>query len=367
MTFKEPTANVTSANQYSGYMPQLDTLRAFAVFLVLFSHWIPRDYYWFHILPYGIIGVILFFVLSGFLITQILLKSRIYFEEKKIDRIHSLKQFYIRRTLRIFPVYYFTLFVLYFFNIQDIRQKIFWFIFYASNFYFLKINSFDNLLSHLWTLSIEEQFYVFWPFVILFIPSKYLLKTIIAFIIIGPVFRFILLSTFSTQGPINFYMMLTPCSMDSFGFGALLAYHSVYKISDEVKIKAFKWFTFLYVSLVTTLIIFSYTNSFLLLVNFNLSLLSFFIIAKASIGFKGYLKKIFENKILVYLGKISYGLYLFHPFVGYFYKKLHFPPIQNIFLRFIIFSVILIAVSSVSWFILEKPINSLKKYFKYSS
>lgn len=80
-----------------------------------------------------------------------------------------------------------------------------------------------------------------------------------------------------------------------------------------------------------------------------------------------FLKMILENKVLIYLGKISYGLYLFHPFIAFTYKRLKLPPVENLFLKFILFSLILITVSSLSWFLLEKPVNKLKRYFSYNS
>ncbi|MBK8553825.1 MAG: acyltransferase [Ignavibacteria bacterium] len=148
------------------YMPQLDSLRTFAVFSVLIGHWFA-EFEKFSNFPFGMFGVTLFFVLSGFLITQILISGRIDTEEIFKKKIHSIKQFYIRRTLRIFPIYYITIFICLLFNVQDIRDKFFWFLFYASNIYFYNINDWAGSLSHLWTLAVEEQFYLLWPFIIL--------------------------------------------------------------------------------------------------------------------------------------------------------------------------------------------------------
>jgi len=115
----------SSENSLS-YMPQLDSLRAFAVFFVLIEHWIINETHYTTI-PFGMIGVTTFFVLSGFLITEILLRSRNIAEENNLGLLHSLKQFYIRRTLRIFPIYYITIFILFVFNIQSIREIFIWF------------------------------------------------------------------------------------------------------------------------------------------------------------------------------------------------------------------------------------------------
>src|SRR5689334_1825326 len=85
------------------YKPQLDALRAFAVFAVLVHHYLPEG----RVISWGTLGVRLFFVLSGFLITRILLQCRDIKEATHQSTTHILRQFYIRRFLRIFPIYYF--------------------------------------------------------------------------------------------------------------------------------------------------------------------------------------------------------------------------------------------------------------------
>ena len=142
--------------EHKGYMPQLDTLRAFAVLLVIISHWMPAENILNRYLYNGISGVTLFFVLSGFLITGILLKSK-----EKIDAGGSMKQalktFYIRRSLRIFPLYYLVICIAWIFNESGIRENFGWHFFYLSNFYFWKHWHWQEHLSHLWSLSVEEQ------------------------------------------------------------------------------------------------------------------------------------------------------------------------------------------------------------------
>lgn len=361
------SAGMIKPQPQSGYMPQLDTLRTFAVLLVLLEHWLPAGH-GFKILPYGMIGVTLFFVLSGFLITQILMKSRDYSESLKENKSHSIKQFYIRRTLRIFPVYYVTIFILYILNFQNIRDKILWYLFYASNIYFFEMQEWDGYLSHFWTLAVEEQFYIIWPFVILFIPRKYLFKSIIAIILTGPVFRTILyMFSDGTEVTSNFIHILTPSCMDCFGLGALLAYYRMY-VSDTFGIKNKGLAILVGLCIISILILLMFEENIISVFFFrlNVSVICFYLISKASIGFKGMLKYVFENKVLMYLGKISYGLYLFHKFIPLIYKSMDLPAIYNVWLNFIVQSALLVLIASVSWFILEKPINNLKKYFAYN-
>jgi len=348
------------------YMPQLDSLRAVAVFLVLFEHWIPSGETP-NFLPYGMIGVTMFFVLSGFLITQILIRSKEYSLQNNSGIFHSLKQFYARRTLRIFPIYYITIFILLIFNIQNIKDKFLWFLFYASNILFFRMKEWEGPLSHLWTLSVEEQFYIFWPLVILLTPKKYLLRTIFVFTLFGPIFR-TLLFTFhqGTESASYFIHILTPSCLDCFGLGAVLAYYTTYRV-DTNGIKKIWILLFLFYNIFSFIIfMFFYDNIVNVLIISNISVISMIIIAKMSTGFQGRLKKVFENKSLMYLGKISYGMYLYHNFIPLIYNYLKLPYIKNTFLNFIIQFCLLLLLSSISWYLIEKPVNGLKKYFAYN-
>ena len=103
-----------SSIQHPNYFRQLDSLRAIAVSMVIFSHWAgyhgylwTDDLFWFN----GEVGVKVFFVISGFLITGILLTERFDSEKRNIEKSAQIKVFYVRRFLRIFPIYYLTLFV----------------------------------------------------------------------------------------------------------------------------------------------------------------------------------------------------------------------------------------------------------------
>ncbi|HZE27056.1 MAG TPA: acyltransferase [Terriglobales bacterium] len=134
-------------------LPSLDGLRAVAVFLVVFYHsGLPVN---------GGLGVLMFFVISGFLITWLLLQ-----EEKRWGDI-SLKLFYIRRTLRIFPAFYvFWLLVVVGFVVLGKRVHVGQAaasFFYVTNYYQALLGDPDTALSHTWSLAIEEQFYLLWP------------------------------------------------------------------------------------------------------------------------------------------------------------------------------------------------------------
>ena len=146
------------------YYKSLDSIRAFAVFLVIFSHWLPFNFVkTFH---FGYIGVDIFFVLSGFLITNNLLKEKKETSNDLRIKFVHLKNFIIRRSLRIFPVYYFLIFVLAIIGkttYTTINENIWYYITYTSNILFFNTQKWDGMLSHLWSLAVEEQFYLFWP------------------------------------------------------------------------------------------------------------------------------------------------------------------------------------------------------------
>jgi len=136
---------------------QLDGLRAFAVALVIISHWLPASYF-INYLPNGEIGVDLFFVLSGFLISEILIKAKDKMSVGQLSGISIYRSFVFRRALRIFPIYYLSLAILRVLPTPlQFKQNFFYYVTYTTNIYFYQIRHW-NFGSHLWTLAVEEQF-----------------------------------------------------------------------------------------------------------------------------------------------------------------------------------------------------------------
>src|SRR6476620_12132324 len=115
---------IKTQNDRADYMPQLDGLRAFAVGAVLIHHFFqPARIAG---VDLALLGVWLFFVLSGFLITGILLRSRDQIHNRGYPASLALRQFYVRRVLRIFPVYYLVLFAAAAFDLGEVRDIAFW-------------------------------------------------------------------------------------------------------------------------------------------------------------------------------------------------------------------------------------------------
>ena len=353
------------------FIPQLDSFRFFAVTLVIISHWAKNSSI--NKLPNGFLGVTFFFVLSSFLITTNLLhfKKSIYQSELTIPK--ALRAFYYRRTLRIFPLYFFVLFLLYLTAKEVFSGNFGWYLAYVPNFLIYKTQIWPGMLSHFWSLGVEEQFYIIWPLVILFYPLewfKYLFPGITVLSIICKFFFWLQSDTFFT-----YYDVLPISCFDAFGIGATLALFTYERSTYSwMPSNLFPWM--LSGAVVVSIIFFITGLSFLFGLTVVIS--SALIILKSAEGFKGIVGKILNNPVLLYLGKISYGLYVYHNFMPWLLRclsgnEMEFPlkmafisfsPLQHPYLAFLVQFIMLIAIASVSWYVMEKPLNNLKKYSK---
>ena len=305
-------------NQSKLYFKQLDALRAFAVILVIISHWFSSDHFLNRYSSNGSLGVTLFFVLSGFLITSILLRSKDLIA-KGLPMPQAFKVFYIRRILRISPVYYFLIFILLIFAPTLIKDSFFWHLSYFTNIFFWLKGIFSGPLSHFWSLAVEEQFYLVCPAFIFFIPKRFLIKSFLFGICIGISFRYFMVFPGNDMGRI-----LMPGSIDSFCIGALFAYG---RLNDSALIN--KYLTkipfsltiaFLFVFFVHTIFFNSLPANIRSALYFFLISLSFGVIIDKAAGNSDNIlfNSILNNRLLIYIGKISYGLYLYLNFIPYF-------------------------------------------------
>lgn len=181
-----------STTRNPGYMIHLDALREIVVFAVMLEHYVTSNLsgsivsYLKPILHWGRSAITLFFVLSGFLITGILLRCRDTINSNNQSIGFTLQRFYIRRFLRKYPIYYLTIAVTSI-GLNQVRSVFFWHLTYSTNIMTLFRSEWDQTSSYLWTLSMEEQFYLIWPFVMLFLHNKHLLKVIFITIVLGVV------------------------------------------------------------------------------------------------------------------------------------------------------------------------------------
>ena len=359
---------VRKENGAINYMPQLDGLRVFAVGAVLIHHYLPGDFI-LNKINIGHLGVRLFFVLSGFLITRILLNCRRLVETNSASTSSTIKSFFLRRFLRLTPVYYLALLITTLFAFNTVKPALPYLLTYTSNIYF-SFHPWDDVASHFWSLAVEEQFYLIWPWVIVLLPKKYLLKAIVFTISLGPLFR--LLSSIAGWNNWRLEYSLTPACLDSLGMGAVLAclYFYNLKSSRQLLCKLGLWIGLPGI-LLTHSVTFGKYPALVVLENLINALFFVWLVDKASNGFSGIIGRILEHPWLIYLGKISYGIYVYHLFIAPYLLEailsyLGFS-IESIWLKAFLYSIATIGVASLSWQFLEKPVNQLKKHFKYKT
>lgn len=349
------------------YIPGLNGLRAIAAIMVVIYHWtqplVEKNPQLRYFILDGNFGVNIFFVLSGFLITGILLKekNKVLAEDGNNKRI--IFNFYARRFLRIFPIYYLTLFIVFFVKLPGFNGNLLYYITYTENFNVFIKSDWDSF-SHTWSLAVEEQFYLLWPFVILFTKKEKLLPVLIAFILSGPLFS--IFQTYVLKNPLNAFI-LTPSCFDAFGMGALLAYLYLNNLLIKVK-KCVK------ILLPIALLLFIYWKvaptggHFQYFKRINESVIACgLILFCLSKNYAPIRDKILENKAMYQLGLVSYGIYLFHYPIPYLFGRLQaftaFP--QNPLLQYLMMFLLLIGISFLSFYLFEKPILKYKKKFDY--
>ncbi len=361
------------------YRPQIDGLRAVAVGLVIISH-----YFHFSKIPLGYWGVSLFFVISGFLITRILL---IHKANATTDRSYFelIKNFYIRRGLRIYPLYYFVIILIFSiacltqFNLFGIFDRIWWLVFYVINVQIFSDGVWADPFSHFWSLAVEEQFYLFWPFLILFVPEKKIFAVILIFILVGPLSRVLTMYLGYERNGI-----LLSAVFDALCIGALFGWMT---LADEGCSKL-KWLKTRRALLdITAIVVATAIFGFAFLMAgeresfpyvYNVVMRTGSALIFGWLVFRAYegidlLKPLLENRRLVYLGRISYGLYVYHAFVPHLiiYLDRAIAPQKSIYSLYLWDQQALHAVSfiatftlaALSWTLMERPINRLKTRF----
>jgi peptidoglycan/LPS O-acetylase OafA/YrhL len=298
------------------YYKELDGVRAIAALMVMLFHFLGSVttnnaliLFLKKISIFGQTGVSLFFVLSGFLISRILISTK---NEPKY-----FYKFYVKRILRIFPLYYFFL-VLYFFvfplllnipttSIKD--QLYYWF--YIQNVA-MTFNLATNGPLHFWSLAVEEHFYLFWPIVIYYFNDKKIVTSIFLLILFSIITRYLL----AKNNIEVFYFTFS--RLDEILLGAFLA---ILELKGYLhKKNAYKFLLALLCVIIPTVLLWKLNNAS---GNPNVQVVKFLLMAlfyACSIGFilstastNNLLSKLMNINFLRYTGKISYGLYVYHP------------------------------------------------------
>lgn len=337
-------------------IPSLDGLRALSIIMVIGSHILYtngldpglRHSLLLKIILNGDLGVKIFFVISGFIITLLLLKEEAIFQHI------SLKNFYFRRFLRIIPTYYiFLLFILFLSMISEINIKSSSFL-AAFTFTTGLLGDPTWILGHTWSLSVEEQFYLLWPVILVFIrKTNYRIIANFILIVLFPIIRVL----FYVYGYKNSIPFLFITQGDTILFGTLSAL-LFFNYFDQVKSLICKYYKALrIISILLILIIYlmgyylilgwalvPFSNTFIG-ISVALIILSFILV-------KDVIFEVLNNKISIYIGSISYGLYIWQQLFlsGENYWYTYFP--INILLSFLI--------AILNYHFIEKKVDQIK-------
>jgi peptidoglycan/LPS O-acetylase OafA/YrhL len=337
-------------------IPQLDAVRGIAILLVLIHN--TDSFPSLHlrtISAYGWMGVDLFFVLSGFLITGILLdtkRSNSYF-----------KNFYARRCLRIWPLYY-CLLIFMFVIVPHVRPSdahaIFersspWWAypFFLQNFFVAVPERAAGALGVTWSLAIEEQFYLIWPLMVRYFSSAQIKRIAVGVMILSPPVRFYL-AAHNVQIYSNVF-----CRLDGLMAGALLAVLVRSESFAPHKHVKLAWIFFF----VTASLAILAENRDARWIAFSMTALGSVSLVYLSLFSQWkWMQFIFKNRFLTYTGIVSYGLYLLHKIPLDVTKATHMERHPLVSFSMAVASSYILAV--VSWTVLEKPFLKLKRFFE---
>jgi len=346
------------------YLPGLNGIRAIAAIAVVASHINHRSIGFglreMPLLDMAGYGVTMFFVLSGFLITYLLLK------EKEITKTINYKFFFIRRALRIWPLYFFYLALLVLvFGLDSFKETFICYVFFMPNFVNLFVGEFgmtpvttilSEKIGHYWSLGVEEQFYIFWPLIIKLF-NKYLFIFICCFPILFLILKILLKIC---DAPIEVQAFFHYSRFGCIAIGGLGAYlfsknKNQLLFLNSNFIQLFCWLFMFFVA----------SNNFYWygIVNHEIVSIITLVLIINQISAKNKIINL-ELPLFDYLGKISFGLYIYNPIVIYLLQN-YFNPIADtllniIFIYIAVFS-LLIVISHISY-------NYIENYFfKYKS
>jgi peptidoglycan/LPS O-acetylase OafA/YrhL len=340
-------------------MPALDGIRAIAILLVLVDH--------FYFVPIsGPIGVKIFFVLSGFLITGILLRCKREAESGFYSKPRALSLFYIRRFLRIMPLFYLVLLISAALNMPGVRNAFWWHAGYLSDVYFARLGHWEGTTGVFWSLAVEEQFYLVWPWAVFFTPRKLIPNLICGLLLMGSLL--LLFANYLPFTPIGLYCLPFMCLIP-LATGALIAVLSDESFGLQRYRTVLKRVGFVVgIPMLAGVLAFQLVERNLpvgILFEIAISIIAASLIIIASDGADGLPVRLLALEPLRFIGVISYGIYILHVPVRELLKPLL--PDVNSFLNAAIYSILTICIATLSWRAFESPINGLKRHFEYGS
>lgn len=377
------------------YILPLDGVRGMAVIAIMAQHFggilyapgesgIDRM---FHLLMWrGWIGVDLFFVLSGFLITGILYDSR--------REPHYFRNFYARRMLRIFPLYYGFLALLLWVLpavpilgqriLQDssylhLRDNQIWYWTYLANYLSARDGGLSFHTGPLWSLSVEEHFYLIWPFVVYACDRRWLLRISLFLIGVMPVLRSVFVALDHSGHAIHAAYVMTHLRLGGLATGSAIALverepEGLVRLGQMLH----RWWRPIGVAvLLLALVSRGLASDAIAIATFGYGVLSLgfgaLVVAMLVLPRTHALVRLFSHPSLVFFGRYSYALYVVHYPVMGFVRRYVFDPTTGPrwlgtylvdYLAFALLATVAsVAVALVCWHLVEKHCLSLKRYF----
>ena len=355
-----------SASPPLAYRPGLNGIRAICVWLVVLAHWTLPAF------PIGEMGRIPFFVLSGYLISGIIWKQQVH-PGAPGHWWRRLGTFYQRRMLRILPPYYLALALGAMLPLATLREHPGWFLLPASNLLFYRLHHWGEGVGHYWTMAVDEQFYLVWPFVLGLVGRR--VGVLLAVAVASLLFR-VAWSAWVTP---TLAFVLLPSCLDMFALGAVLRLIEHYPLMQQLG--RGRWVLLAWAAwagLWAGLHLLGAHAAWLLLSTTAGGIASVFTLNWAiqpPHPQSGDSARILRNPVLQWVGLRSYGCYLYHLLLVVFYQRAvyHFFPAaetRQFWLSplptVLLLLPVLLLLAAASWHWLESPINRWKDRLAYA-
>ncbi|GAB3571462.1 acyltransferase family protein [Hymenobacter daeguensis] len=361
-----PSSTASPSAPPLAYRPGLNGIRAICVWLVILAHWVRPPF------PIGEMGRIPFFVLSGYLISGIIWKKKVYPGAPGAWR-QRLGTFYKRRMLRILPPYYLALFLGALLPLATLREYPAWFLLPVSNLLFYRLHHWGEGVGHYWTMAVDEQFYLLWPLLLAVVGRR--TGWLLAVAVGSLVFR----TVWTVCVEPDFVFVLLPSCLDMFALGAIL---SLIEHQPWVqRLARGRWVLLAWAgwSALWAALHLSGAHAVWLLVSTSAgSLASAFTLNWAIQQPQGRLvgsARVLISPVLQWVGVRSYGCYLYHLLLVVFYQRaiFHLFPAAETrqlwlspWLTVLVLTPVLLLLAASSWRWLEAPLNQWKNRLAYS-